>query len=94
MLVIYWPNNKLKQPNSIYSHYNKNGLLCLATACILAAIMYFLTVIGHLKKPHHEVLCFSFIDNSNNYIIALEMAYYCYYCSSGANLTSFVKTLA
>ncbi len=62
---------KLKQPNTINSHYNKNGLLCLATACILAAIMYFLTVIGYLKKKHHEALCLSFIDNSNNYIIAL-----------------------
>ncbi len=50
IIVIYWANNKLKQPNSINSHYNKNGLLCLATACILAAIMYFLTVIGYLKK--------------------------------------------
>ncbi len=78
MLVIYWANNKLKQPNSIISHYNKNGLVCLATACILAAIMYFLTVIGYLKKAHHEAFCFSFIDNSNNYIIALEIAYYCY----------------
>ncbi len=78
MLVIYWANNKLKQPNSINSHYNKNGLLCIATAWILAAIMYFLTVIGYLKKKHHEVLCLSFIDNSNNYIIALEIAYYFY----------------
>ncbi len=68
----------MKQPNSIHSHYNKNGLLCLATACILAAIIYFLTVIGYLKKTHHEVLCLSFIDDSNNYIIALEIAYYCY----------------
>ncbi len=40
--------------------------------------MYFLTVIGYLEKTHHEVLCLSFIDNSNNYIIALEIAYYCY----------------
>ncbi len=65
----------MKQLNSINSHYNINGLLCLATACILAAIMYFLTVIGYLKKKHHEVLCLSFIDNSNNYIIALEIVY-------------------
>ncbi len=73
VIVIYWVNNKLKQLNSINSHYIKNGLLCLATACILAAIMYFLTVINH-----HEALCLSFIDNSNNYIIVLEIAYYCY----------------
>ncbi len=39
--------------------------------------MYFLTVIGDLKK-HYKVLCLSFIDNSNTYIIALELAYYCY----------------
>ncbi len=43
VIVIYWANNKL---NSINSHYNKNGPLCLATAYILAGIMYFLTVIG------------------------------------------------
>ncbi len=42
-----------------------------------AAIMYFLTVIGYLKK-HYKVICLSFIDNSNNYIIALEIVYYCY----------------
>ncbi len=60
------------------NHYNKNGLLCLATACILAAIMYFLTVSGYLKKTHHGALYLSFIDNSNYYIIALEIAYYCY----------------
>ncbi len=36
--------------------------------------VYFLTVIGYLKKKHHEALCLSFIDNSNNYIKALEIA--------------------
>ncbi len=36
--------------------------------------MYSLTVIGYLKKKHHEALCLSFIDNSNKYIIALEIA--------------------
>ncbi len=30
------------------------------------------------EKKHYEVLCLSFIDNSNNYIIALEITYYCY----------------
>ncbi len=39
--------------------------------------MYFLTVIVYMKK-HYKVLCHSFIDNSNNYIKALEIAYYCY----------------
>ncbi len=43
----------------------------------LALFMYFLTVIWYLKK-HYKVLCLSFIGNSNNYIIALEIAYYCY----------------
>ncbi len=33
---------------------------------------------GYLKKNTIKVLCLSFIDNSNNYIIALEIAYYCY----------------
>ncbi len=41
----------------------------------LALFMYFLTVIGYLKKTHYKVLCLSFIDNINNYIIALEIAY-------------------
>ncbi len=35
-------------------------------------------VLFDLKKTHHEALCLSFIDNSNHYIIALEIAYYCY----------------
>ncbi len=35
----------------------------------LALFMYYLTVIGYLKKKHYEVFCLSFIDNSNNYII-------------------------
>ncbi len=30
------------------------------------------------EKRHYKVLYLSFIDNSNNYIIALEIAYYCY----------------
>ncbi len=68
----------MKQPNILNSHYNKNGLLCLATACILAAIMYFLTVIVYLNKTHHEALCLSFTDNSKNDMISLDIAYYCY----------------
>ncbi len=44
---------------------------------LLALFMYFLTGIRYLKK-HYKVLCLSFIDNSNNYIIALEITYYCY----------------
>ncbi len=47
-------------------------------AFLLALFIYFLTVIGYLKKKHHVVLCLSFIGNSNNYSIALEIAYYCY----------------
>ncbi len=39
--------------------------------------MYFLTVIWYIKK-HYKVFCLSFIDNSSNYIIELEIAYYCY----------------
>ncbi len=30
------------------------------------------------EKKHYKAHCLSFIDNSNNYIIALEIAYYCY----------------
>ncbi len=30
------------------------------------------------SATNHEGPCLSFIDNSNNYIIALEIAYYCY----------------
>jgi len=40
--------------------------------------MYFLTVIGYLKKKHYKALCLSFKYNSNNYIIVLEIAYYFY----------------
>ncbi len=70
VIVIYWASNKLKQLNIINSQNNKNGLLCLATACILAAIVYvFLTVIWYLKN--YKALCLSFIDNRNNDIIYL-----------------------
>ncbi len=34
------------------------------------------------EKKHHEALCLSFIDNSNNFI-ALEIAYYCWAIRSG-----------
>ncbi len=45
VIVIYWTNYKQKQLISIYN--NKNGLI---TACILACIMYFFTIIAYLKK--------------------------------------------
>ncbi len=38
----------------------KNCLPCLVTACILAAIMYFLTVIGYLKK--NTMKCSAFLS--------------------------------
>ncbi len=50
MLVIYWANNKLKQPNNNNnSHYNKTWPPMPCNSFLLA-IMYFLTVIGYLKK--------------------------------------------
>ncbi len=42
-------------------------------AFLPALFIYFLTVIGYLKKKH--TIKASFIDNSNNYIIALKIAY-------------------
>ncbi len=69
-IVIYWANYKQKQLISIYN--NKNGLI---TACIVYALFDCNCVSG---KKHYKVLCLYFIDNSNNYIIALEIAYYCF----------------
>ncbi len=74
MLVIFWANYKQKQLISIYN--NKNGLI---TAGILACIVYVLFDCNLVsEKKHYKVFCLSFIDNSNNYIIVLEIAYYCY----------------
>ncbi len=73
-IVIYWANYKQKQLISIYN--NKN---CLITACIIACIVYVLFDCNWVsEKKHYKVFCLSFIDNSNNYIIALEKAYYCF----------------
>ncbi len=52
----------------------------MASYDLLALFIYFFTVIGYLKKKHYKSL--SFIDNSNNYIIALEIA-----CSVTKELT-------
>ncbi len=68
LLSFIGANYKHKQLISIYN--NKNGLI---TACILA----FIDCNWVSEKKHYKVLCLSFIDNSNNDIIALEIAYYC-----------------
>ncbi len=63
--------------------YALQQLTFLMPLCTLLTVIWLVS-----EKKHHEVLCLSFIDNSNNYIIALEIAYYCYWRAYIGGLTN------